>query len=62
MLAVCLVNRGKTTLHGMPKVEEVFRYIEILESLGVSVKWLGESTLEIIPPQKTRQQKSVTIS
>jgi UDP-N-acetylglucosamine 1-carboxyvinyltransferase len=52
MLAVCLVNRGKTTLHGMPKVEEVFRYIEILESLGVSVKWLGESTLEIIPPQK----------
>ncbi len=51
MIAASLVNRGKTILHGIPKIEEVYRYIEILEGYGVSVKWLGNDTIEIHPPK-----------
>jgi UDP-N-acetylglucosamine 1-carboxyvinyltransferase len=52
MLCASLVNRGKTVLHGIPRIEEVYRYIEIIASLGVSVRWTAADTLEIVPPQK----------
>ncbi len=52
MLCASLLNKGKTTLHGIPRIEEVFRYIEIMESLGVSVRWIEKDTLEIIPPKE----------
>ena len=52
MLCASLVNRGKTVLHGIPRIEEVYRYIEILASLGVSVRWTNTDTLEISPPDK----------
>ena len=52
MLCAALVNRGKTVLHGIPRIEEVYRYIEILESLGVAVRWSAQDTLEIVPPPK----------
>jgi len=50
MLCAALVNRGKTILHGIPRIEEVYRYIEILESLNVAVRWSAQDTLEIVPP------------
>lgn len=52
MIAASLINRGKTILHGIPKIEEVYRYIELLESLGVSVRWIHDEGLEITPPLK----------
>ncbi len=52
MLCASLLNKGKTILHGIPRIEEVFRYIEIMESLGVAVRWTEKDTLEIIPPTK----------
>ncbi len=52
MLCASLVNKGKTVLHGIPRIEEVFRYIEIMISLGVSVRWIEKDTLEIVPPAK----------
>ncbi len=52
MLCATLLNSGKTTLHGIPKIEEVFRYIEILEGFGVSVKWIAQNSLEISVPKK----------
>ncbi len=51
MLCASLINRGKTILHGIPHIEEVSRYIEIMESLGVSVRWTSDDTLEIVPPK-----------
>lgn len=51
LLAASLLNRGKTTLRNMPRIEEVNRIIEVLESIGVSVKWVGND-VEIIPPKK----------
>lgn len=52
MIVASLVNTGKTILHGIPHVEEVYRYIEVLESVGVKVKWLDTNSIEITPPKK----------
>ena len=51
LMCASLVNKGKTTLHGIPRIEEVYRLIEILQSIGVSVNWSGDHTLEIRPPK-----------
>jgi len=48
MLCASLLNGGKTILHGIPKIEEVNRYIEIMESIGVNVRWIENDTIEII--------------
>jgi len=51
LLAASLLNRGKTTLHHVPKIEEVNRLIEVLHSIGVDVAWDGSSVI-ITPPEK----------
>ncbi|MFA5791565.1 MAG: UDP-N-acetylglucosamine 1-carboxyvinyltransferase [Candidatus Paceibacterota bacterium] len=52
LLCASLLNSGITTLHGIARIEEVYRVIEILESIGVSIKWLNQNTLTITPPLK----------
>jgi UDP-N-acetylglucosamine 1-carboxyvinyltransferase len=52
LLCASLVNSGMTTLHGIARIEEVYRVIEILESIGVAVKWINQNTVSIIPPKK----------
>jgi UDP-N-acetylglucosamine 1-carboxyvinyltransferase len=51
LLCASLLNRGVTTLHHMPKIEEVYRIIEVLESIGMRATWTG-STLTLEPPKK----------
>jgi UDP-N-acetylglucosamine 1-carboxyvinyltransferase len=50
ILCASLLNYGVTNLRGVPKIEEVHRIIEVLESIGVKIKWNG-SDLEIRRPQ-----------
>jgi len=57
LLCASLLNRGKTTLHGIARIEEVYRVIEILESIGVSVKWLDQNSVLITPPAKFTLEK-----
>lgn len=52
LLCASLINKGTTTLHGIARIEEVYRVIEILESIGVTVRWLDHNTLTITPPEK----------
>jgi UDP-N-acetylglucosamine 1-carboxyvinyltransferase len=52
MMVAALVNSGTTILHGIPHIEEVYRYKELLESLGVKIRWVHDSSLEITPPAK----------
>ncbi len=52
LLCASLLNSGVTTLHGIARIEEVYRVIEILESIGVVVKWVNQNTLTITPPKK----------
>ncbi|MBX4198221.1 UDP-N-acetylglucosamine 1-carboxyvinyltransferase [Candidatus Parcubacteria bacterium] len=51
LLAASLLNKNKTILKNVPKIEEVFRMVEVFESIGVSIKWNGND-LEIKPPEK----------
>ncbi len=52
LLAAALLNKGKTVLHGISRIEEVNRLIEILGSIGVDVRWTGKNTVEIVPPRR----------
>ncbi len=50
LLCASLLNRGQTTLHGIPYIEEVSRILEVMESLGVNVNRQGD-ILTLIPPR-----------
>lgn len=53
MMVASLVNSGTTILRDIPHIEEVYRYKELLESLGVKIRWTHDDTaLEITPPKK----------
>lgn len=49
LLAASLLNRGATTLKRMPRIEEVRRLIEVLESIGVKVEWDKSGDMTITP-------------
>ena len=51
LLFASLLNYGKTTLKNAVKVEEIFRIIEVLESIGVQTRWVNNN-LEIKRPAK----------
>ncbi len=58
MMVAALVNTGTTILRGIPHIEEVHRYKELLESVGVSIKWVNDDKdLEITPPKKLKLSK-----
>src|SRR3954447_4943019 len=51
LLCATLLNRGRTTLRKVARIEEVNRLLEVLQSLGVQTRWLNaDNDLEIIPP------------
>lgn len=56
VLCGSLLNSGTTTVENVPKIEEVFRILEVFESIGVSAKWQG-SDLQIQAPKKLKLSK-----
>lgn len=56
LLCASLLNAGKTVLKNVPKIEEVYRIIEVLTSVGVAVKWNG-CDVEIIPGKRLNISK-----
>lgn len=51
LLCASLLNRGRTVIKHIARIEEVFRTIEVLESIGVKFNWLNnKKDLEIISP------------
>ena len=51
LLCASLLNRGRTTLRKVARIEEVNRLLEVLNSLGVHTRWLNDDNdLEIVPP------------
>lgn len=50
LLCASLLNLGVTRFKSFPRIEEVFRIIEVLESIGVKVRWLEGNDLEIRRP------------
>ncbi len=41
VICAALLNRGTTLIKNVPKIEEVNRIVEILQSIGVEVKWIN---------------------
>lgn len=55
LLCASLLNKGITILRSVARIEEVNRIIEVLQSIGVRVRWLNErNDLEIVPPARLR--------
>lgn len=53
LLCASLLNKGKTTLRHVARIEEVNRILEVFESIGVKTRWLNNNNdLEIIPPKR----------
>jgi UDP-N-acetylglucosamine 1-carboxyvinyltransferase len=61
ILAATLLTSQTCVLSNLPLIEDVFRMIEILESMGAEIEWRGERTLAItnrhIDPQKMDIEK-----
>ena len=57
LLCASLLNHGTTTLRRVARIEEVYRIIEVLQSIGVKIRWLNDKNdLEIIPPARLKLQ------
>lgn len=53
LLCASLLNKGRTVLRGIARIEEVNRIIEVLESIGITTRWLnGGRDVEIVPPEQ----------
>jgi len=52
LFCASLLNKQPTTLHGIPRIEEISRIIEIFESVGVKIKWIEHNSVKITPPKK----------
>ncbi len=51
LLCASLLNYGVTRFKSFPRIEEVNRIIEVLESIGVKIKWFENNDLEIRRPE-----------
>ena len=54
ILCASLMVRGKVVLQDVPRIEEVFRIIEILESINVVVEWKDEHKLFLDTSKKLK--------
>ncbi len=58
LLCASLLNRGTTRLKRLARIEEVFRIIEVLDSIGVKCRWINDNKdLEIISPRELSLDK-----
>ena len=56
ILCASLLNKSTTTIKNAPKIEEVFRIIEVMESIGVNIEWKNNDLI-ITPPKKFQIEK-----
>ncbi|MFZ2621310.1 MAG: UDP-N-acetylglucosamine 1-carboxyvinyltransferase [Minisyncoccia bacterium] len=52
LFCASLLNRQPTILHGIPRIEEISRIIEIFESIGIKIEWIKNNSVRITPPKK----------
>jgi len=61
VLAATLLTKEECVISNIPLIEDVFRMLEILESLGAEIKWLGKRKISVkcenIDPEKMDEEK-----
>lgn len=65
ILCASLLNSGTTTIKNTPKIEEVYRIIEVFESIGVRTEWKNNKNTDhliITPPKKLNIEKIDSIN
>jgi UDP-N-acetylglucosamine 1-carboxyvinyltransferase len=55
LLGASLINKGRTLLKGIPKIEEVNRMLEVFGAIGVKTRWIENDSLEILVPKKFKK-------
>ncbi|MCU0667284.1 MAG: helix-turn-helix domain-containing protein, partial [Patescibacteria group bacterium] len=56
IIAGSLLNKGVTTIENAPRIEEVFRLLEVLESLGVQVRWIKDKDLDLVVDKRMQRK------
>lgn len=61
ILAASLLTKEECIISNIPLIEDVFRMLEIIESMGAKVKWLGKRKISVkcenIDPEKMDAEK-----
>ena len=58
LLCAALLNEERSIFRHLARIEEVYRIIEVLESIGVKANWInGGHDLEVIPPKNLELDK-----
>lgn len=57
LLAASMMNKGTTTLKNVPQIEEVNRWLEVLESIGAEIEKKDNKTLVIKSPENIDIEK-----
>jgi len=61
ILAATILTKKECIISNIPLIEDVFRMLEILESMGAKIKWLGERKISVkaenIHPEKIDVEK-----
>ncbi|MEV0584639.1 UDP-N-acetylglucosamine 1-carboxyvinyltransferase [Nonomuraea sp. NPDC050310] len=52
LLCASLLNSGRTILRNVARIEEVYRILEVLSSIGVRARWINGGDLEIVQPAR----------
>lgn len=61
ILAATLLSEKTSVISGIPLIEDVFRMLEILESLGAKVEWKGKRKVAITPATIDPRRMSVEL-
>ena len=54
LMCAALLNKAPTTIHGVPRIEEIRRMIEVFKSIGIQLDSVGRNSLKITPPKQFR--------
>lgn len=51
ILAATLLSREESVVGNVPRIEDVFRLLEILEGMGARIEWRDERTVSVMPAE-----------